>query len=99
MLDVFFYMFRTAAAPPKSATIPIAPVSIGRQAPPEELEAAEDALASALVASGPIADVGVGTPEVNGSSLALVAPGNASSVVLALGVAVALPGFRTRSIT
>lgn len=93
-------MFMTAAAPPKRATMPIAPVSIGRHAPPEELlEAACDALASALEASGAIVDVGVGTPEVNGSLVALVAPGKASIVVLVLGVAVVLPGLRSLSMT
>lgn len=90
-------MFITAAAPPKRAANPMAPVSIGRAAAPElELAALERALEAAAVL---MEDVGVGTPDVYGSLLALVALGKASAVVAVLTAAVAFIGFRTRSMT
>lgn len=73
----------------------MAPVSIGRKAPPE-LVALDAALATAPVST---AEVGVATPEVNGTSLPLVALGKACSVVAVLGVRVLLLGLRTRSMT
>lgn len=57
------------------------------------------ASAAELAASVWMADVGVGTPLVKGSLLALVAPGNASSVVAVLGATVVLEGLSTRSMT
>jgi len=88
----------TAAAPPNKATIPNAPVSIGRQAPSVEV-----ALACAEATESVAMDeVGVAMPEVNGSSLALLALGKACSVAdvsAVFGVAVLFAGLRTRSIT
>lgn len=94
-------MLMTAAAPPNKAAIPIAPVSIGRHAPPE-LDVAV-ALASAEATDSVAMDeVGVATPEVNGSVLALLALGKACSVAdvsAVFGAAVLFIGLRTRSMT
>lgn len=97
-------MFMTSAAPPKSAPIPIAPVAAGCQAAPLEL-LLPPLVAELWLPCGPgadwvaIVDVGVGTPEVNGTLLADVALGKASAVVAVFGTIVELDGLRTRSMT
>lgn len=93
--SMFSYMFMTTAAPPKRAAKPMAPVSIGRAASPL-LEALDAALATAEVSR---AEVGVATPDVKGTLLALVAPANPCSVVAVFGVRVLLLGLSTLSMT
>ena len=79
-------MFNAAAAPPKRAARATAPVSMGRAAPPLELldPAALDMAPPAAAVS--MAEVGVGTPEVNGAMLTLEAPANPSTVEDVLGI-------------
>jgi hypothetical protein len=104
------YMFIITAAPPKSAAAPIAPVFIGIAIPELELDDPDPdpedpaaALVAALFAAPPpevlIADVGVGTPEVNGALLAELAPEKAGDPLVELVDAVLLAGLRTLSIT
>ena len=78
---------------------------MGMAAPELEVIAADaDAVPPVLLAPPappPIGEVGVGTPEVKGTSVALLAPLNATLWVEAMGwgVAMVILGFRTLSIT
>ena len=92
-------MFITAAAAPKSAAAPTAPVFIGIAMPLVlELAPAPDALAPAVpLAVTPAVDDGTGMPLVNGTEDALLAPEKAGAWVLAVGLGVSsgFLGLRT----
>ena len=84
------------AAPPKSAPISTTPVGIAFTNPPTPalLELVVNGLVGVCVNV-----VLCTTPLVNGTSVAELAPLNATLVVLGFGVAAVLFGFRTPSIT
>ena len=83
-------------APPKSAPISTTPVGIAFAKPPAPalLELVVNGLVGVCVNV-----VLCTTPLVNGTSVAELAPLNATLVVLGFGVAAVLLGFRTPSIT
>lgn len=92
------HAFIHTLAPANKAAAPIAPVFIGAAAPELELDVAVAASMDVAAATPPpIIVVGVGTPEVNGSSEALEAPLKATDCeeAVATGVAIVMSGFST----